>query len=127
MLLAYVERDYPFQLRADFQETYNLNLDRMGVDYSYSHAAILVGQLPRSSRVISAICPDAEWDQATWFLSSIEHGIRVLIWQNTRDGSRGVNAPQPVKAPSDRKREASRMKDFDKDFVMRILGEVDNG
>lgn len=30
------------------------------------------------------------------FLRSIEHGIRVLAWQNTEDGHKGENPPHPV-------------------------------
>ncbi len=32
----------------------------------------------------------------TQFLRSVEHGIRVLAWQQTKDGSSGSNAPQPI-------------------------------
>ena len=127
MMLAYAEREYPFQLRADLQETYNLNLDRMGEDYTYLHAAILVSQLPSTSRLVRAIYPDAEWTQDTWLLASMEYGIRTLIWQQTKDGYKGVNAPKPPKTPSEREFERHRLDDFDKDFIIKVLGEANNG
>lgn len=34
-------------------------------------------------------------------LRSIEHSLRVLRWQQTRDGARGRNAPEPLALPWD--------------------------
>lgn len=41
----------PDELRADFQQTYNLNLDDMGDGYSVAHAAALAEMLPAATRV----------------------------------------------------------------------------
>lgn len=41
----------PDELRADFQQTYNLNLDDMGDQYTVAHAASLAQMLPNHTRV----------------------------------------------------------------------------
>lgn len=35
------------------------------------------------------------------FARSIEHGIRVLAWQKTKDGSTGSNPPKPIPLTGD--------------------------
>ena len=51
MVLASAEVNHPAQLRADFQQFYGLNIDGMGSEYTYDHAAALAANLPRSSRL----------------------------------------------------------------------------
>ena len=46
---------YASELRADFQQFYGLNIDRMGADYSILHAADIAVQLPYEARVWTAI------------------------------------------------------------------------
>lgn len=46
---------YASELRADFQQFYGLNIDRMGEEYSLLHAADLAVQLPFEARVWAAI------------------------------------------------------------------------
>lgn len=128
MALATVEIKYPDELRADMQQTYGLNLDGMGVDYSFSHAACLVSQLPSSSRISRTIYPENDWSDETHFLAAIEYDLRVLIWQNTKDGQKGRNKPKPNKTPSDLEKEQQRKNGFDKKLVDMHLGkEVFNG
>lgn len=122
MLLAAVEREHPDALRADFQQFYQLNLDGMGADFSPSHAAALVAQLPRESRVMRRYDADLEWDDATYFLARIEYDLRVLIWQKTKDAQRGRNKPEFPKLPRDARRERERVENFDRALIDKVLG-----
>ena len=93
-------RDRPCELRADFQQTYGLNLDGMGVDYSIAHAACLAAQLPPGARIWRGT-PD-EWDADTYILVRIEHALRVLAWQQTEDAQKRRNYPKPIETPASR-------------------------
>lgn len=127
MALATVERNHPDELRADFQQVYGLNLDGMGEGYSHAHAAALMAQLPRSSRVAKALDPSNEWDDATYLLSIIEYDLRVLIWQNTKDAQRNRNKPKPNDTPRDIAKKMERAKGFDREFIDKVLGREEDG
>ena len=71
-------RDYPSELRADFQQTYGLNLDGMGEEYSYIHAADLAAQLPSNSRTFVAIDPKNLWTLDARILALIEFRANVI-------------------------------------------------
>lgn len=125
MALAAVENDHPDALRADFQQYYGLNIDGMGEDFSHSHAASLMLQLPSSSRVSRKLNPDNEWDDATYLLSAIEYDLRILIWQKTKDAQRNRNRPKPNATPHDLAEKRKRAEGFDKGFIDNILGKED--
>lgn len=128
MALATVEERYPDELRADFQQYYGLNIDGMGSDYSYPHAAVLMTQLPHGSRLGRRLNPDNEWEDAVYFLAAIEYDLRVLAWQNTKDAQRNRNKPKPNETPHDLAKKRERAKAFDKGLVDSILGkEVNDG
>jgi hypothetical protein len=93
-------RDRPRELRADFQETYGLNLDGMGVEYSYAHAACLCAQLPPGARIWRGTAD--EWGTDTYLLVGIEHTLRVLAWQQTEDAAKRRNYPKPIETPASR-------------------------
>ena len=78
MTLAGFLRDYPSELRADFQQTYGLNLDGMGEEYTFLHAADLAVQLPSNSRTFVAIDPDNLWTLETRLLAIIEFRANVI-------------------------------------------------
>lgn len=116
------QRLYPDELRADFQQYYGLNIDGMGTDYSYSHAAVLVTQLPPNCRIAVKENPDAAWDTQTWFMWQMEHSLRVLAWQNTKDAQKKRNQPKPAKTPKELHAERMRAANFDKQLIDRVLG-----
>ena len=122
-MLILAEEKFPDQLRADFQQYYGLNLDGMGIDYSYSHAASILRQLPSNSRIARAENPDAEWTDDTWFLAQIEYGVRLLMWAQTKDAEKGRNRPEPPQTPREAALEKERGANVDRDFVERILGK----
>lgn len=92
------------ELRADFQRVYGLNIDDMGEGYSVKHAADLAAMLPKDSLVFKAENPAFEWSETQYMLRSIEFSLRILIWQNSKDGQKGKNKPKPIDTPEQQAR-----------------------
>ena len=109
------------------QQYYNLNLDDMGVKYSYEHAAALVSQLPRGSRVLKAIDPDTALSDEALLLLQVEFYTHWLMWSKTKDASSGRNKPKPLPLPSETRKEQKRIRSSNKRFVDKILGVNTNG
>lgn len=118
-------RRHPDELRADFQQFYGLNLDRLGVDYTRAHAAALCVQLPRESRLVRAMEPANEWGDAEYIAHAMEHTLRVLAWQN--GSGRKSDFPKPMPTPADRARVSKKLDRTNVDRVNRILGIVEGG
>ena len=104
------------------QQFYGLNVDSMGVEYTYEHAAALVSQLPIESCIARLQNPDAAIDYKTELLRSIELSLRVLRWQKTKDGQHDRNRPELVKLPSQIEAERKRVQSADFDLVRAVLG-----
>ena len=115
-------RERPDELRADFQQFYGLNLDSMGRDYSLLHAATLSAQLPSESRIKRIYEPSYKWSDADYMLRSIEHSLRVLAWQQTKDGQRGRNIPKPIPTPAEESRISSKLNRTDIEHINKKLG-----
>ena len=116
-MLARAEVYNQAQLRADLQQFYGLNYDDMGSGYSYEHAAALVANLPRSSR-IAAICNAAcEWDDSEYLLYAIEYNLRVISWQLGGGG----NHPKPIATPVEMAERRRKVADTDRAFIDSIL------
>ncbi|HAM15342.1 MAG TPA: hypothetical protein DCP91_05700 [Eggerthellaceae bacterium] len=113
---------HPCELRADFQRVYGLNLDDMGESYTYRHAADLAVMLPRDSLVFLAEHPELEWSDRDYFLWSIEYSLRVLKWQNTKDGQKGNNQPRPIPTPADTARIRAKVDNTDLNYIAEQLG-----
>ena len=130
-MLAALLEDHPGELRADFQRFYGLNLDGMGTEYSVAHAATLAAHLPQESACVRVASPEAAWDDATYLLAAIEYDLRVLAWQNSRDGAKGRNKPRPVQTPADVARVRDKLDGTDLAEVAAALGipymEVEDG
>ena len=92
---------YPEELRADLQRFYGLDIDRMGLDYSVAHAAACAANLPRDAACVRAVSPEAAWSDETYLLSAIEYDLRVLAWQNSKDGAKNRNKPKRMQTPAD--------------------------
>lgn len=73
----------------------------MGVDYSIAHAAILCAQLPSDSRLCRAYDPDAALTLRDYYLREVEHDLRVIAWQRTKDARNGANYPERLPLPSE--------------------------
>lgn len=125
-LAAALER-HPDEVRADLQQYYGLDLDGMGRDYTHEHAACLVSQLPRESRTARAEQPACEWGPSERLLALIEYGVRVLAWQNSRDGEKGRRRPKPLEAPGSRGGGASKVDRTDTAYIDEALGRWSRG
>jgi len=90
---------YKIELRADFQQYYTLNIDKMGVDYSIVHAADLAVMLPQSSRVMCRIDPANAWGWTEHLLADLVNRVRWLQWAKTTDGAKNRNHPKPIEPP----------------------------
>ena len=64
-------------------------------------AAVLCAQLPQDSRVFRVLDPDSVMTYKVQAVRSMEHSLRVLVWQNTKDGIKGRNEPEPMPLPSE--------------------------
>lgn len=82
--------------------------------------ALLWAALPDSSRCVRRLVPEARWTSTDYLLRSIEYHARVLAWQRTKDGLKGVNEPRPVQTPAERARNAER-----RDEALAARAEID--
>jgi len=118
MSLASAEVKHPAQLRADIQQYYGLNLDGMGSAYSYEHAAALVANLPRSSRIASILNEANEWADNEYILRSIDYTLRLISWQI--GGGKG-RAPEPLPTPQQVAERRRKITSTDRAFIDSIL------
>lgn len=100
MLFAGWRRLYPAELRADFQQYYGLNLDRMGIEYTVLHAADLAVMLPRGSRVLARIDPATEWTIEAQIMAASANAARDLVWLEADPKRRRSNRLEPIMPPS---------------------------
>jgi hypothetical protein len=101
-MFASCYRLYGLELRADFQQYYGLCLDRMGRDFSLSHAADLAMMLPHYSRLFCALDPANAWGVREQLLANIANNLALLLWSKTEDARRGANMPKPIMPPGRR-------------------------
>lgn len=85
------------ELEADFAQYYHLDLERMGEDYSHTHAACLATQLPKGARCLSSGDPHDEWDDQMWALWRIERNVNLLRWGFVK--YEGEEQPKPMPYP----------------------------
>ena len=121
-MLAELQSKHSSELSADFQQYYGLDIGGIGDDFGYLHAADLAAQLPRESRSFRAINPELEWTTTEYMLWSIEYSLRVLRWQNTEDGHKNRNKPEPLPTPKDYARVRERTEATDMEYIAQALG-----
>jgi len=98
-MLASMLCRYRLELRADFQQYYTLNLDKLGVEYRIMHAADLAVMLPQDSRVMRQIDPANAWGWQEHLLADLVNRVRWLQWAKTPDGVKNRNHPTPIEIP----------------------------
>ena len=113
---------HPRELRADMQRLYGINIDDIGASCPLLHAADLAAMLPRDSLCVQAEDESAQWGEAMYALRSIEYSLRVLAWQNTKDGHAGRNQPRPVETPAERALVRGRAEETDYREIAERLG-----
>ena len=120
-LLLAVSRD---ELEADFAQFYGLDLGRMGVDYTISHAAVLASQLPPHARCFIKQNPDLAWSDERALLERIDYHLRHLTWMLSKDAQQNINKPEPPETPAQVASRAERIKEaeLNRATVDRILG-----
>lgn len=94
----------------------------MGTGFTYAHAAALMRQLPRESRVAAKLNPDSMWSMGEHMLASLIDRADVLIWQNTEDGRKGKNRPKQIPRPKDVDKLEKRMAGTDREAIAERLG-----
>lgn len=94
----------------------------MGRAYSFLHAAALAVQLPRESRIARIEDEAAGWTDADEMMRMMEHELRTLVWQQTKDGAKGRNAPRPLPSPVEQAKTRRRVERTDIESINRILG-----
>ena len=124
-------RIHPGELRADFQQYYNLNLDGMGRDYTTFHAADLAAHLPKDARTSVAENPMNVWTPELRLLAIIEYRLHWWNWAHTEDGQNMTNYPKlliPTEEEAARGDAVQMSVDEMMQFVDTLIAkEVDDG
>jgi hypothetical protein len=113
---------HPSELYADFQQYYGVDFDKLRGEIGELRIADLAAQLPIESRSFRVLKPELTWTMHDWLMWSIEYSLRVLIWQNTEDGSKGRNKPKPLPNPVERARITEKIEATDMKAIADALG-----
>ena len=85
-------RDNPRELRADFQQYYNLDTDDIGFGIRCTRAGDLAAMLPRDSRCSLASNPVAAWSNEAVVMAMVEYRLQQIVYSlsggKAKDGSR---------------------------------------
>ncbi|MBQ1449733.1 MAG: hypothetical protein IIZ12_02185 [Eggerthellaceae bacterium] len=120
-MLAEMLAKHPGELYADFMQYYGVDFDKIRGEVGEIRTADLAAQLPPESRSFRALKPELAWTHTDWLMWSIEFSLRVLRWQNTEDGSKGRNKPQPLPNPVDRARIVEKVEATDMAYIAEQL------
>ena len=92
----------------------------MGIDYSFAHAACLLTQLPRDSRIARLEDPNNAWSVEAYLIRRLEYDFRLFAW--AMGGGNG-DEPEPLAAPGDAARKADEMQAIkaNMEFVKGVL------
>lgn len=93
MLLAAALHDHLGPLRASFRAVYHLPIQGHGL--SLTEFSELVGSLPAGCAFWQSFGGPLARTEEAWELLRVEFRLRRLEWQQTEDGRKGRNAPQP--------------------------------
>ena len=120
-------RDFPCELRADFQQFYSLDTDEIGRSVRVRRAADLAAMLPRESRCVLAKSPDAAWSSEAVVTAMAEYRLQQIIYSlsggKAKDGSK---LPEPLFRPTAAKADGGMTVDEMREFLSRPR-TVDNG
>lgn len=118
---------HPSELYADFRQYYGVDFDKLRGEIGELRTADLAAQLPIESRSIRVLKPELAWTLHDWLMWSIEYSLRILRWQNTEDGQKGRNQPQPLPNPIDRARIVDEINATDMAYIAEQLNiEINN-
>lgn len=107
MTLLALLREHRGPLAADFRRFYGLSLANIRHEgIPLTEVADLAANVLLYEGAVYRTVNEHWWRTAELdLLREIEHGGRVLAWQQTKDGSKGRNAPERIKLPWDSKPE----------------------
>lgn len=97
-MLVVALADHRGPLRASLRATYGIDL--RAPDMWWCDLADLVVNLPPGCPFWRAFGGDLAWSDEVHALMAIEHGVRVLAWQQTKDGREGRNQPDRIDPPA---------------------------
>lgn len=78
-----------------------MGIDGDDITPEVEYAAVLVTQLPASSRIARAQNPDNAWSIGEQFLRLIEYELRLLLWGMSDEKKRGEK-PAAVMTPAEK-------------------------
>lgn len=122
MLVAAL-REYRGALRASLRAEYQIDLSRP--DVPWIELADLVAHLPQGCALWRAAGGSMAWSQEVHMLAAVEYRLRVLAWQQTKDGSKGRNAPEPLSPPKsahEKQAEDKRLESRAEAYLRRTQG-----
>lgn len=99
---------HPYELLADFQEVYHIDLwgipwDRIDEDV-VAHLAALAWQLAPSSRTRSATDEAGSHGYDVLLLRRMEHELHVLLWSMSEQAKNKDTRPDPIWLPGEDER-----------------------
>lgn len=123
-------RDHPCELRADFQQYYNLDSDGIGGRIRCLRAADLAAMLPQGSRCALAMSPQAAWSNEAVVMAMVDFRLQQILYSlaggKAKDGSK-LPKPDCLYKPGTNEREADGMTvDEMREFLSRPR-TVENG
>lgn len=89
------------ELEADLAQYYNLDIEKMGDEFSYAHAACLATQLPKGARCRVADDPHEAWSDEMWALWHVERSVNLLRWSFVKYD--GEEQPKPLPYPGQKR------------------------
>lgn len=88
---------------ADFRQFYGIDLPLEAEDVECARWGLLWHALPRESRTARRQFPDLAWSEGEHMLNQAVYYLHMLEWRLcTKDGKRGIRAPQPQRTPGER-------------------------
>ena len=82
------------------------NLNNVGtLSLSWWDLHVFLKYAPRTSALVREVNGEAvaEWTAMHELLRSMEYQLRMLVWQRTKDATKGLNTPEPLQPPEKQK------------------------
>lgn len=82
-----------------------LRLRQLGTpQLSWHDIWIIAAHAPPKSPLAAALDPRMAWDRTDWWLRSIEHSLRWLVWAKTKEAAKNRGRPKPLEPPGGKPR-----------------------
>lgn len=125
-MLATAFEKHHDEVIADMAETYRIDIydfdpENSSDDY-VARIALYVAQLPDNCRWKRAEYPELLWQHHDYILENIEYDLRVLAWQNSKDGQKGRNRPKLPITPRERYEQQKKIAGTDLEYIDKKLG-----